>query len=490
MIAALLLACAPLLSFASATSMAPGSFDLRMREVDGDVLCSVQAKNVSVQAVIEEIAQRTARTLTGFEGRGTLEAISVHIEERPLQYAVATSLGATGLRARITSTSIDVYPDLGTRATPEELDDQTEVAYLRALKAFPDDTAASRAEFALAEIQERRGNDAAALSHFEAVARRTADAEFIPDALMRAGVILERMGDWREAARPFSALANLAEPHPHQARARLEIARCMTYTGDARQALFMLDALEQVFPAADAHERQARLYVRARALNGTEQHADALRTLAEAESLGSDATQNASAMEMRAEALEHFARPAEAARAWLSFSEAARGADRRRALANAARLALDADDWIAVLMIEKYARGSGAEGDIAEFARSARANLGLDGNGGLPTSPEESLMRAEELLSARAFRSAVQTCEALYRTRELLDEALFTRLASVYARALDADRGVGEAIDVLRAAVRSMKDVENRKRMYVLAAELYESHELFDEAIAAYGGNL
>lgn len=478
------------LVLASLAPAAPSGYDLRLRDVEGEILCSVQAKNASVEAIVLDIAQRTSRTVTGFEGQGVLESVSILLEERPLNQVVTILLGSVGLRARMTSAAIDVSPDLGRRTSADELDDQTEVAYLRALKAFPEDPGAARAEFALAQIQERRGNDAAALTHYESVARQSGDDVLAPDALLAAGTILERMGDWREAVRPFTALANRIDPHPHQSTARLEIARCMTYTGDARQALFMLDALEQVFPALTPKDRQARLYVRARALNGTDQHAAALRALDSAESLGADATQSVQALELRAEALEYFQRPAEAARAWLAFAEHARAPDRRRALASAARLALDAHDWIAVLMIEKHAIGSGAENDIAASARTARQSLGLEGSGDLRSSPETDLLEAEELLNGRLFRQAVQACEALYRTRELFDEALFTRLVVVYARALDAERGVDAAIGVLRAAVRSMKDVASRTVVYLLAGELYESHELFDEAIAAYGGIL
>jgi tetratricopeptide (TPR) repeat protein len=475
---------------ALSTTSAFGGYELRLRDADGEVLCSLQAKSASVEAILKDIGERTSRTVSGLEGHGVLESVSVVLEERPLNQAITTVLGCAGLRARITSDSIDVVADLGQRATADELDDQTEVAYLRALKSFPEDAGSARAEFTLAEIQERRGNDAAALSHYETVARDSSDDALAPDALLAAGTILERMGDWHEATRPFSALANIPQFHPHQPKARLEIARCMTYTGDSRQALFMLEALEQAFPAKSPKERQARLYVRARALNGTDQHGAALRALESAEALGADPSENAQALELRAEALEHFERPAEAARAWLSFSEHARSSDRRRALVNAARLALDAHDWIAVLMIEKLARGSGAEADIAASARAARQSLGLDEANPSGSSPETDLLRVEELFNERLFRQAAQAGEALYRTRELFDEKLFTRLVLVYSRALDADRGVDAAIGVLRAAVRSIEDVESRKAVYVLAGELYESHELFDEAIAAYGGTL
>ncbi len=472
------------------TAAAPGGYELRLRDADGEVLCSLQAKSASVEAILNDIAERTSRSVTGLEGHGVLESVSVLLEERPLNQAITTVLGCAGLRARITSDSIEVLSDLGQRATADELDDQTEVSYLRALKSYPDDAGRARAEFTLAEIQERRGNDAAALAHYESVARDSADDALAPDALLAAGTILERMGDWHEATRPFSALANMPDFHPHQPKARLEIARCMTYTGDARQALFMLEALEQAFPAKSSKERQARLYVRARALNGTDQHGAALRALESAEAMGADPQENAPALELRAEALEHFGRPAEAARAWLSFSEHARSSDRDRALVNAARLSLDAHDWIAVLMIEKLARCSGAEGDIAASARAARQSLGLEASDAGGSSPETDLLRAEELFNERLFRQATQACEALYRTRELFDESLFTRLVLLYARALDADRGVDSAIGVLRAAVRSLNEVESRKAVYVLAGELYESHELFDEAIAAYGGTL
>lgn len=484
MIAAALLA---LLAFTPPVIAAPGRFELDLSEKDGEYVCTLHAKDAPIEDILSEVAQRTFRKLDGLEDKKKLGTVSAELVDRPLVQSLHTLLGCVGMRARISSSTIQILPDLDDRADAELLDDQAELHYLRALKAFPDADDAPQAEIALAEIQLRRDNDAAALAHYQTLARRHADSPLAPEALFQAGMILEHMGEWRAALTTFTTLANLVQPHAYAARARLELARCMAQDDDPRQALFMLDGLESVFPNPDPRERQARLYVRARACVGVGHHGEALRALEEAEKIGDERTLAPDAMELRAEALENFGRTAEAARAWLAFSRDARGADRRRGLVEAARLSADAQDWIAVLMIQKHA---GSIAAIEPYAHAAREALGISTSTSQPMPTAQALDAIEDQIADGAFRPALSACERLYRTRGSLAEIDLTRLAVAYARALDADKGINAALEVLREVLRTQKDVENRRALYLLAAELFENRGMFDEAIAAYRGEL
>lgn len=484
MIAALFLA---LFAAAPPSTAALGRFELDLSEKNGEYVCTLHAKDAPIEDILSEVAQKTFRKLEGLEDTKKLGTVSAELEDRPLVHTLHTLLGSVGLRARINSTSIQILPDLDDRADAELFDDQAELLYLRALKAFPESEEAARAELALAEIQLRRENDAAALSHYQALARRHVESPLAPEALFQAGTILERMGEWRVALTTFTTLANLVQPHAYAARARLELARCMAHNDDPRQALFMLDGLEHVFPSPDERERQARLYVRARALVGIGNHGEALRALEAAEKIGDERTLAPDAMELRAEALEHFGRTSEAARAWLAFARDARGADRRRAFVEAARLSAAAHDWIAVLMIQKHA---GAPVAIEPYARDAREALGVPASVAASLPVAQELDAAEEQIANGSHRTALGACERLYRMRASFADEDVTRLALAYARALDSEKGLEPALEVLREIVRTQKNLENRRALYLLAAELFENRGMFDEAIAAYRGEL
>ena len=80
--------------------------------------------------------------------------------------------------------------------------------------------------------------------------------------------------------------------------------------------------------------------------------------------------------------------------------------------------------------------------------------------------------------------------ESLWRDRARLSEPDLVRAALVRARCVDAADGVAPAIELLKEALGEIKRPEGRRRIYLLAGELYEKRSQWELAAQAYGGRL
>lgn len=483
-----ILACSCALVLA-APLRAQGAYELVLRDVEGDVLVSLDAKNAELGEIFTEVAERTHKQLVGLERLGDPEPVTALLDERPLSQVLFTLAGCAGARVRVNPSTIEIFPDLGGGASVEELEEQATVAYLRALHAHPEHPQGAHAELVLGELREKHGNSRAAVGHYELVPRNFPDSDLVPEALWRAGNLLMRLGEWTDATAKFTALANYRSAHVYSSRTRLALARCQVQAGDARQALLLLDALENLYPTIDHAEAKARTFVRALALRGLGRHGEALKLLAEADAMGVEPEWERDATELRAEAFEYFERPAEAGRAWLRLAQLSTGRDKDRALAQAARLSSLAGDPIAVLMIERAASGTAAAQEIAAYADRAREELGLataHGAARLATAIEH----AQGFLGAHLPQLAAQELESAWRDRGELDEPDRARLAAVYARALDESKGLDAALSALRRVWEELRTSAARKDVCVAAGELFEKHERFEDAARAYGGEL
>jgi tetratricopeptide (TPR) repeat protein len=484
-----LLAALPAVLACAAPLCAQGTYTLAIREVQGDLIATLHARGARIEELLADVAERTHRKLVGLERLDRSEPLSAELADRPLNQVLFTVAGCAGARLRLNPTSIEVFPDLGGGASEDELEEQESIAYLRALQAHPQHALGAHAELVLGGIQEQHGNLRAAIGHYELVARNHPDADELPESLWRAGTLLERLADWTAAAGSFTALANLPVQHVWASRARLELARCLALSGDARQSLLLLDALENLFPTTQYAEVQSRLFVRALALHGAGRRGEALAALAEADRMGIEPGWETQATELRADALEHFDRPAEAARAWLKLAQLVEGSERERALVHAARLARVAGDPLAVLMIERSAEGTGARASIEPWALEARAALGLD----VPTAAARlatAIETAQSWLSTHLPHQAALVLEPEWSARAALTESELVQLGTVYARALDEDKGIDLALNAVRLALRDVHGDVGRRALFVVAGELFERHERWDEAARAYGGEL
>lgn len=474
-----------------ASGAPPTNHEVRVREQDGDTLCSVRASDASVRALVQDLGAQLGRRVSGFEELRDLPRVTAQLEDRPPTQALRYILGAAGLRARITAGEIVVERELAPFPTTAELDEAAEAAFLAALVRFPDHAEGASARMVLGELEEQRGRLERAAQHFDHLAEAYPESERVPEALWRSGQALTRALAYSEARTRFSQLANLRRPHPFHAGARLELARCLAQLGDARQALFVLEALDRAYPAETEAARAERLMVRARAEVGSGAHLAALRSLERACALVPPLLVSLEAMELRARALELAGRPADAAVAWIAFSRDERTPNVRRALKEAARLALEAEGQeLAVIFVHGLAEQHGFGDELLGELAQARGRLGLGAESLAEVTPLERLQRGELLLADGIFDAARTVLGGALPQALELDTWQRGRLAGALASARVACGDVEGGLDVLRRLVPTLESAEQRRGLYVLAGELLESVGLFEQAVDAYGGKL
>lgn len=464
--------------------------EVSMREVDGDLVCSVRASDASVRALVEEIGAQLGRRVVGFDDLPPQSRVTVQLTDRPTAQVLRYVLGAAGLRARLTQNEIAVESELPPFATYSELADATQDAYYAALVHFPDHATGAAARLALGELEAQRGRPERAAQHFDQLVEGHPDSELVPEALWQAGRNLQQTLAYSEARRRFVDLANLQRAHPYHAAARLELARCLVNLGDGRQALFVLDGLERAYPP-EGPEQADRAMVRAQAEGGSGLHTQALRTLEQATALDPNLLLSMEAMELRARALERAGRPSDAAIAWIAFSRDPRTPNARRALKEAARLALAAEGQeLAVIFVHGLAQERGFGDELLGELAQARGRLGLSAQGLGEATALERLQRGELLLADGVADAARSTLEGALALRAELEPGLHARLAGALASARVATGDVEGALTVLREILPTLESAEQRRSLYLLAGELLESIGRFEAAVDAYGGRI
>ncbi|MBL8858670.1 MAG: hypothetical protein JNL28_09210 [Planctomycetes bacterium] len=477
-----------LLLLTLALSPTAAATEILVFERDGETLCTVHARRLPIDEFLRDISTKSEKTIEGLELLREYAEVDVDLVDRPLDVVIERVCGSAGLRGQVKARSIVVKPDLNSSATVDELVDMADVTFVRALRRFPDAPQAAEAEFRLGEVQESRKNQGAARAHYDALVRTFPDSPLYVEALKRAASIMSRLGSWTEASTYWSKLANHPAPNPYVVLARVELARSLAMSGDGRQALAMIDALERAAPPESLADRADRMYVRAAAQVASGNGKDGLVTLEEAMKAGLDQASSLDAARLRADALDHADRPTEAARAWLAFARTCTDERKRDAFVRAAQSAERAHDMLGLLFIERTAAGSGAESRIRPMADIARETLGLVEHA--EESLIERLSRAETQCEEAAFMAAASTIESVWRDRARLGEPDVVRAALVRARCADAGEGVEAAIAVLKNTLPEVKRPESRRRLYLLAGELYERRSQWNLAAQAYGGQL
>jgi len=477
------------LLFMNAVAGAQTAPSVKIEEVSGDLFCTALARQVPLQLLLEEIGAQAGLTVEGLDRIADVDRVTVHLLRRPLDQAIHRILGAAGLRGRISSERIQVQVDVPLQPSSEEFADLAEVAYLRTLRDHPDDPRAAEMEFAMAGIQEDRGHLGAARGTFDYLVEKHPDSDLVPLALLRSGLLLQELGAWADAATKFTELANLAEPHAHEARARLELARCATELERYRPALLMLDALDRHYPEPTLQERSDRLLLRAHAANGDGQPLEALRCVARIAALDPGPHMRVQIMRERGRALELTNHADRAASAWLALASGMEGGARAEALVEATRLALAAGDELGATFIAAHATDLGHGPAVAQLATEARTRLGLDPQL-KDRTPRQKLAQAERSLQRGAVREAKGLLDPLFRRRIALDAATARAVAIAWARSLELEGDLDGAISVLRLIASETEDDTARRGFYLLAAQLYEKHGRFHEAADAYGGTL
>lgn len=270
--------------------------------------------------------------------------------------------------------------------------------------------------------------------------------------------------DWSAAMRRFSRLAQSSADESTQIEARLAIAHALAEQGRGPEALALIDVIDLSYRPTTPTDVAERRLARARAHMAAGSAAEALRELDKRAASDPRLGARIDDLSLRARALEELDAPLEAARAWLACSSVATPAQRGDALIAAARLSAAGGDDIAVLFVERLARGTARADEVARLADSARERLGID-------LEERGLARLEER----------------WRTRSELKPRERAALAVELVTALARERGADAALAVAREAQEELPDSEARSIQSALAAA-YEREGAWVDAARVWGG--
>lgn len=471
---------------------------IRITEENLDLYCDVEALGCQVHQVMNRLCRELGdRKLTGFEDVEESAEINVYLRHRPLSQTVEYILGAAGLSGTVGRNRIDVRGQLPPFPERKSILEAAEIAYLTALRRFPDSDQACTARMELATIAVEQGTPEKAVRQYELLLEDYPSCEEVTEAHLKAGRLLVELEDWERAEPHFLALGDVEidasnpDALPVITEARRELARCVLMRGDARRALYMLLGLNQAIPPATNEDRAVRALLVARAQLGVGDHVKALIYLDEAQSYGTGVVGEFEGMDLRARALELSGRPIDAAVAWLHFSRSKPLDLQRRALEESAKLALSVDgEELAVLFLHGYAIEQGAGDVLLPFVNEARSRLGLDSDSYAEGTPTTRLRRAEQLVASGLNEEAAHLLGGMEREIEGLSAADRLSFGLTYALLLEEFESVDSALLTLRDVARTLESTENRKPIYRLAAEICERHGRFDQAAAAYGGQL
>jgi len=437
--------------------------EIAVYEVEGELQVDALGSGLDPLEFLRSLATESGRQLEGAEVLIGRTRLDVNLSERPLHSVLEYVGYATRTRIDLLGHKITITPERSL-ADVEDCRIDAEAAWVSLVRDFPDDEVARIARVELGALQEVDGHEDAALTHYDAAVRDGRDSLATERALLAAGKLLVRRGEWNEAMRRFSRLAASTQDESMQIEARLAISHALAEQGRGTEALALVDVVDLSYPARDAKDLAARCLARARGHLTAGSPASALRELdkraASDPRLGSLVVD----LVLRARALEELGSPLEAARAWLACSSAPAPADRADALYSAARLSAAGGDDIAVLFVERLARGGPRAAELARLAAAARARLGLDEAAG-------DLSGIERRWDSRAGLTP----------RELV--ALAAELVTATARAHGADA----AAPVARRALDEVPNSDARPIRSALALA-YESEGAWTEAARTWGG--
>ena len=465
------------------------SIHVSTRRLDGELLVSVTAADKPLDRVIAEVADEAGLALSGFDGRRQ-RLVTVELHDRPLDMVLEFVLGSVGLEFELEGNHLAVLGHEGAdRAT---LLRSAKRSYQRALNTFPSHTEAPRAYLSQAWIAEHEGDLGSAIRLYQTIPTAYPNYPQLAAAQFHTGRLKEELGNWRDAVQHYDIVSELRTDHDFHGDVRLGQARCKIALGDPAGAIYLLQSLELASPAFDDEEAAGRILVRAKAHNALRDYQATLADLDQIDQLRSYLVTTADYLRCTAVALEGLGLYGPAGRAWLALAERTDGTDRLTAVELAIELFLDADDDTSALYAARFGRELGGTPKLEALEDVVAARLGLDTLG--EESPEVTdaplgrLEQAREAWNRDDLAGAYTALSPLITDPRGLTESDHTDALGLWARCLEQLEGLEVALGVLRDARPELEALENRMRLDVLAAELYEAHGMFDEAVDAYGG--
>jgi tetratricopeptide (TPR) repeat protein len=480
----------------------PGDVQVKIETIEGSARCTVRAEQESPQVIFGAL-MREARPLPGVGsllvvGADRIPAeplLDLTLTERPFGEVLGIVMGSVGLRLEHGAGTLTIHPEANPEASNSELLERSRRSLISTLNKLPNTDISPRVLFSLARVEEKLGELDASQGHFRQLAEQYPASDLVPRALAKASTILQREGQWGEAKQVLSELCNLPYAHEYYPFGLLELARCHAQLSEGREGMRVLDALDAIWGLAKTEatraDRAERLFVRAACLYEAGDPGQVLVLLDNCNDLGHRGDLDPQVFPLRAKALEAVGRPADAAVAWLARSRSTTDEHvQGQSLREAARLALAADDQLAMDLI--YARGVelGVEDSLRGLRFEARARLGLTTDGMNPESAAGLLLLGRTRLEAGDAEGALSALVQAKSHREELKGSDFLDLNILLGHAAHQVLGVDEAVAEMREGLSLLSRRGDRAQIYLLAAEFYEAAGRYDDAIDAYGGRL
>jgi hypothetical protein len=488
-----------------------------LRDEDGTEYATVVGTNVSIRSVLERVAKSTERLLWGFgeDERGlTAPLVTVELRDRPLTEVVEYMLGTAGLVGEIDANVINVRTDT-TSENRDALLSRALAGYSRASYRFPNHELAASARLAQGAIEELRGLDQAALSHYQLLIDAHSTSSLVLEAHMRSGALLQGQGQWARAIEEYRRVTELtpsdldettsgeaprgdllvgtdgATIEDYFRAAHLEIARCNLELGHADWAIQMLNVLERKHPAATRQGIVDRRILRARCYLEDGKYIESLKVLDELERGFVTRDDMVTMLGLRAHCFDNLDLRPEAARAWVIHAHQVDEPERSASFERAAEHFLVLEDYLGVLFLAENARTLGSSANVRTAERIARSALGLavamdEDNSTIPERFEAARVATER----EDWTLATQLLSPLFRELEIVPLELRDDVALEWSRTLYATSGINAAIAALRTARKLFERTqpEDTTRLDARAGQLFEQESRFDLALDAYDG--
>lgn len=481
---------------------APSASEVRVEGEPGSETLTIDARFADLDAVVRQVANASGREARGLEVLSRHPEITAQLRGQDLRDAMRWIGLSVGMRITVTTSEIRVAEDLSPYPTRADLFARASAGYSMALRDHPESDHAPKAAWNRARIEsELPGRELEAARAFDEITERYPKSDLVPGALLEAGRLFGRAGVWNEAMARFDTLAGFPREHGHSVTARRLLADAYTRIAEAatnpvvaeenaRRALLVLDALDDIDPTRDLDERRMRSLVRSRAASLVGDPVAALRALDIAEKYSERGPSDPEIVRLRAGAFERAERYDDAVRAWLRHASLVEGADRQHALERAAEVSNRGGFPLAAIAVHRLADKSGMGESVQRHADAAYAALDLVPPRVDLFGDEERLTRGESLVTKGMHDEAIDALRPLFDRRSTLGRDDHRRLAFAYAEALAARNRVDEAILALRLAAGEMTRGMDRRDVYLFASRLLEDAGEIDRAIAALEGRL
>lgn len=475
----------------------------RRLDEDGVEYVTLVGTNVSLYTITRRVAELSNRLLFGFEERAlAAPLVTVDLRDRPIEEALEYVLGSAGLAAEITPSVLDVRTaDLFGDANALRM--RALAGYSRSTLRHADGALAPRARLAQGELEEERGNDTAAIGHFQLLVEAHPASPLVLEATLRIADALVRQGEWNLALGQYTHVTEIspealtdadALPRPleeYRSRATLQIARCNVELGRSEFAVLILRVHEREYPDVERDLLVQRKLLMARARLAGGSYMEALGELEELER-GPVALEIAvEALELRARCFEGLDLRKEAARAWLTHARQVRDPARAASYERAAELFLALDDHMGVLFVAGEAKKADTSADLGTQERLARAALGLPVQLDASNSSVQERFEAAQRAAAREdWEGVAQLVEPMFEELELAPFELRDDIVIAFAQHAFATEGLEAALDVLRDARVTVSRVapDSLGRIDGYAGQLLEQSRQFERAMEAYDG--